>query len=380
MEDKIKRLARWLKGEESPPFKIVLNPTNRCNLKCMFCPNALPRSEAKFKAEDELIDEKWAEVVDNGLKLGVREWSIIGGGEPLLRHTAVFSMIRSIKNFDNKIDCELITNGTLFRKGDIENLVNMGMDRILFSIDAPDAETHNYLRGVEKTFENSVENLKLFSAIKEKLKSDKPYLKINMVLNNRNHRKIERMVEFIKNVGAQELALHPMREYDELNFQIKKLKLNSSQEMEIKEEIIRAERLSRELGVSLNRDMVNLEKNNSINQELTNINPESANRKEPKSELSKKITATNCFEPFYTLFIDPSGNVAQCSPAGSGYKELNVRDKSLQDIWYSKKLSSIRKLIGAGGRLECCLKCGLTDMREAIRKELLEFLGRSDGL
>jgi len=380
MEGKIKRLVKWFGGEQSPPFKIVLNPTNRCNLKCMFCPNALPRSEAKFKAEDELIDNAWVEVVDNGLKLGVREWSIIGGGEPLLRRTAVFSMIRSIKNFDNKIDCELITNGTLFRKSDIENLVNMGMDRILFSIDAPDAETHNYLRGVEKTFEKSVENLKLFSTIKEKLKSDKPYLKVNMVLNNKNHTKIESMVEFIKSVGAQELALHPMREYGELNFQIKKLKLNNSQEREMKEEIVRVERLSRKLGISLNRDMVDLENDGSINQEPTNINSEPANRNEPKSELSKKIMATNCFEPFYTLFIDPSGNVAQCSPAGSGYKELNVRDKSLKNIWYSEKLSSIRKLMGTGGGLDCCLKCGLTDMREAIRKELLESLGRSDGL
>ena len=371
--EKIERLANWFRGKPSPPFKIVLNPTNRCNLKCMFCPNALPRSEKKFKAEDELSYEIWLRLSKEALNFGVREWSIIGGGEPLLRRDAIFPMINLIKNFGEVTDCELITNGTLFRKEDIEKLVELKMDRILFSIDAPDAETHDYFRRVKGTFEKSTENLKAFSDLKKRFNTDKPYLKVNMVLNNRNYKIITKMVKFINTVGAQELALHPMREYWELNSQIRHLKMNKLQKNEMIKEIHIAERISDELGVLLNTDMIDMER-----EEVTTLTPRNKTL-QPKLEIEKKILATNCFEPFYTIYIDPNGNVGQCSPAGSGYEDLNLKEKTIKDIWYSQKLNSIRKLTASGGSLECCSKCGLVDVRENIRRELLKFFGEFNG-
>lgn len=370
-DEKLKRLVSWFEGKPSPPFKIVLNPTNRCNLNCVFCPNALSRSEAKFRIEDEISDEAWLKTVNDGLRVGVREWSIIGGGEPLLRHEAVFSMINSIKTFGKETDCELITNGTLLRKEDIRRLVEIKMDRILFSIDAPDAEIHNYFRGVKNTFEKSTTNLKAIHDMKNKLGMEKPYLKVNMVLNNKNYRSIARMIKFVKMIGGQEIALHPMREYNELNPQIQHLKMNGVQEDEMKTEIIRAEKLSKELGIFLNRDMIDMETGNSSSSDASLI----SRAPNPELVLWDKIMRTNCFEPLYSLFIDPNGNVAHCSPAGRGYEDLNVKEKSIEDIWYSEKLSSIRKLIMSGGSLDCCLKCGLIDMKENIRKELTDFLG-----
>lgn len=376
-EEKRKRLVRWFSGEPSPPFKLVLNPTNRCNLNCIFCPNALPRSEVKFNIKDELSNEEWLRIVNDGLEFGVRDWSIIGGGEPLLRYDVVFSMIRTMKNFRKEVKCELITNGTLFRKQDIKELVELGMDRILFSIDGPDAEIHDTLRRVNGTFEKSSNNLKLFSDIKKALGTETPHLKINMVLTNKNYKKISGMVEFVSNYGAQEIALHPMRKYGELNFQIQKVKMNQLEEDDMKGEIIKAKELSKELGVFLNLDMVNIEIGHS------DASGDSEKEKKIDSELSNKIMMTHCFEPFYALLIDPNGAVAQCSPAGTGYgwleepeSGLSIKGKSLRDIWYSDKLNSVRKRMMSKKLLKCCGKCGLTDMRESIRVELLEFLGR----
>lgn len=359
-KEKLRRILKWFSGMKAPPFKAVLIPTNRCNLKCFFCPNALPRNEGKFNPEDELTKDKWLKTVGECLDSGVWEWCIIGGGEPLIRCDVVVPLIGKIKEFDERMNCELITNGTMFQEDDIEKLVKLKIDRIIFSIDGPDAETHDYLRGVKGAFAIAIKNLKLFSEIKKKLKAEKPYLKINMVLNNKNYDKIIKMLKFIKRIGVQELALHTMREYWELNPQIQCLKLNPQQKKELMIEVEKGRKLSEKNDITLNTDMLNSTENDGgfIN----------------KSELIENIIKANCFEPFYSILIDPEGKVAQCAPAGSGYGNLSVDRKSIRNVWYSKKLNSVRKKVLEGGTLDCCIKCGLTDMKEHLRRDLINFL------
>lgn len=354
--EKLNRILKWLKESKAPPFKCVLIPTNRCNLKCWFCPNALPRSMGKFKAKDELEKEEWMRIIQDGLNLGIWEWSIIGGGEPFLRHDTVFQILDVIKRFDSQQMCEIITNGTLLKREDIKRLVKIGLDRIIFSIDAPDAETHDYLRRVKGTFRKVSENLKNLSLMKKQLKRDKPQIKVNMVLNNRNYKKIVKMVEFVKDMGAAELALHPMREYFEFKQQVQHLVLKPSEEKELGDEIKRAQEISENLGIFLNLDMVRSEDVAVYD------------------STKKSVSRPRCFEPLYSFLIDPSGNIGHCGPSGSGNPKLNLSKTSLENIWYGKNLDSIRERIAAGGALECCSKCGLTDTAERLRKEMKEFV------
>jgi len=355
-KEKLKRILKWLRGSTAPPFKSTMIPTNRCNLKCSFCPNALPRSNGKFKIENELKIGDWTRIVQEGLNLGVWEWSIIGGGEPYLRRETILQILHLIKKFDSQQMCEVITNGTLLKQEDIKTLVKIKLDRIIFSIDAPDAETHDYLRGVNGTFRKVSENLENLTFIKEELKQDKPYIKINMVLNKKNYKKIPEMVKFVKNNGASELALHPMREYFELKSQVQNLSLEPSEEKELQYEIKKAQEFSENLGIFLNLDMVKMGDGGV------------------QSSIKKKIMKACCFEPFYSFLIDPSGNVGHCGPSGSGNPELNLLKRSLKDIWYGEILNGIRKKIANGEVLECCSKCGLTDMSERLRREMIEFV------
>ncbi|MCD6371309.1 MAG: SPASM domain-containing protein [Candidatus Aenigmarchaeota archaeon] len=75
---------------------------------------------------------------------------------------------------------------------------------------------------------------------------------------------------------------------------------------------------------------------------------------------------------FYTIFIDPKGYVNACSPAGRGLPSLNVREKSLREIWNSKELQQIRKLVSRGSQFEICQKCGLIDLKMHIRNSLID--------
>ncbi|MEM5829497.1 MAG: radical SAM protein [Candidatus Aenigmatarchaeota archaeon] len=356
-EEKIKRILRWFNGEISPPFKMVLIPTNRCNLKCPYCPNAIPRLEGKFKKEYELSTDEWVRIVKEGLELGIKEWSIIGGGEPFLRKEVVLKVVKLVKNHA-ATECEIITNGSLIDEEVARNLVVSRLDRILFSIDGPNAKIHDSLRGVKGTFKRVESSLKLLNKWKERLKEDKPYVKVNMVINKLNFKKLSNMVKFVHKFKAKELALHPMREYFD-SVDLNEFSLTEEDKLELQYHVEKARKIAEKLNVFLNIEMLLLK---------TMVPKE----KKLKGKILKKIEKCSCFEPLYTMLVDSNGFVNCCSPSGSGIKSLNVRRMSLKEIWLSRELFSLRKKVLNGGSFTYCDKCGLTDIKFHIREELLK--------
>jgi len=250
MEGRVKTIYSWFVGKIPNPYKIVMSPTNRCNLKCPFCPNSLDRIQGKFKKKDELSDKEWKKIIKEGLEIGVKEWSIIGGGEPFLRRSVVMNAVRMIKKVSNT-DCEIITNGTLIRESDVKKLVKYELDRILVSIDGPNAKIHDSLRRVKGTFEKATRTIKRFAYWK-------PYIKVNMVLNKKNYKEIIPMLKLLKTLGVQELALHPMREYYNIP-ELKQFNLRKKDIIKIQNYIKECRTIAQRYGILLNTDMVELE-------------------------------------------------------------------------------------------------------------------------
>jgi len=370
MESRIKTIYSWFVGKSPNPYKIVMIPTNRCNLKCPYCPNSLDRIQGKFKKIDELSDKEWERIVEEGLEIGVKEWSIIGGGEPFLRKDVVVNAVKMIKKVPTT-DCEIITNGTLIKKGDVKKLVKYELDRILVSIDGPNAKIHDSLRRVKGTFEKATRTIRLISKYKKKFKKEKPYVKVNMVLNKENYKEIIPMLKLLKEIGAQELALHPMREYYKIP-EWKRFNLTKKDILKIAEYIKKSRMVSQMYGIVLNTDMVDLE----IEKFKSKKKKEKINVKEKisfkKRKIIEKILKCSCFEPLYTIFIDSNGYVNGCSPAGKGLPSLNVKEKCLEKIWKSKELQKIREQVLRGFQFEICQKCGLTDLKIHIRNSLIK--------
>jgi MoaA/NifB/PqqE/SkfB family radical SAM enzyme len=284
----------------------------------------------------------------------------------MIRYDAVIPLVEAVKSYKESTDCEIITNGTLFREDEIIRLVSFKLDRVLFSIDGPNPEIHDNLRGVGGSFEKASKNLKSFSEWKKKLKTDKPYLKVNMVLNAKNIGRIAEMVRFLKEADAQELALHPMREYWKSASQTNSLKLDERKADLLKDNIEQARKISKELGIFLNTDMLTVERGGV----------EEKNKSGSSNELTEKITGLRCFEPFYTILIDPQGNAAPCSPVGRGLPNSNVLRLGLSQIWY-ENFGETRENILKNVSYDYCRNCGLLDMHEHLRKKMIEFVGKN---
>ena len=100
---KIKRILRWFKGERPGPWKIDVEFHRRCNLRCLSCSrrSADNYEEMNEHSKDiEMSTEKWLNIIDEAAELGVEEWHIAGGGEPLLLPKRTITCMERIKKHD----------------------------------------------------------------------------------------------------------------------------------------------------------------------------------------------------------------------------------------------------------------------------------------
>src|SRR3989338_975878 len=127
-------MLSWASGEPQGPVSIHLDPTNRCNISCVFCWMRSHERWGLLDTSGELSNERLLRLVDEAASLGVVDWVISGGGEPTVRPVPL-EVMRRIKRLGMQGD--IITNGTLFREGHIRELVELGWDRIRVSILGP---------------------------------------------------------------------------------------------------------------------------------------------------------------------------------------------------------------------------------------------------
>ncbi len=124
----------------SPYAILSLNITNACNLCCITCYRFSGKPD-----DDELPEADWISIVREHASLGGKVIKICGG-EPLYRSKdLVYNIIRTAK--DNDIRVLLLSNGCLIDKEVVKELVDAGLDRIQISLDGPDRDTNDRIRG-----------------------------------------------------------------------------------------------------------------------------------------------------------------------------------------------------------------------------------------
>lgn len=356
MEEKARRIALWAQGKPQPPVRIELHPTNRCNLKCRFC------WQSAAKDQDyslELNDQKLFQIVNEAGKWGVKEWVVSGGGEPLVRKNATLNILRLIKKYD--MWGQLTTNGVLFDEKSIKDVVDIGWDQIQFSIDGPDARTHDYLRSVEGTFEKAVRNAKLLASYKKKNSKDKPYLGFNTVLNRLNYDKLPEMIEICHEVGFQLTYFEPV--YPGY-LEKERLSLNENEKEELQGYIKKAIKKAKKLKISTNIE--NFYKKHLIDKD----NFKKTVIKETKEDENAYIRAP-CYQPWYLMGIKGCGLTGCCSTFEVGER---IQNKTLKEIWHGPVFNRLRQEMLSQKLPSYCSKCSVVvvmDNKE-IRKRLEE--------
>lgn len=381
-ETKIERLSEWAKDEKAPPLSIELVPTDKCNLNCSSCwRQGYTEEELEEKFSEEMSDERLKEIIDEAAEMGVEEVIFVGGGEPLTRDILP-ELIERIKDYG--MEGDLVTNGTLITRDIARLLVKTGWNRIKFSVDGPDPEVHDNLRGKEGAFEKTVDNIKYISDLRDRAGSDKPKLYFNTVVSKGNYRKLPDIVKLASRLGMDGIQLLPTTAFSESS---KDMQLNEEQTKELMEIIEECIKLSEELGIDENNfseysKPKYIEKTESMHKVQEEELKEQFSEERLDEIIEREYGDSDnrlenfkylpCYAPWHHVTIRPNGNIAPCFSPWVWETDVSVKNRSLKELWYGDYFDKFREKMLSRKLPEQCKRCCVWEVwqNRDIREEL----------
>lgn len=296
---------------------LMIEPTNICNLRCLFCTQSISKRQKGMMTLDNF--KKIAEFLPRSIK----EVQLHFAGESVLNKDLP-EMIKILKN--KGIKTILSSNGTLpFENYD--NIIKAGLNQLIISFDGATKEIYEqYRKG--GNFEIVLNNIGKIAKLPER----KTELIIQFIVMKNNENQIEEMKKLAKNLGVDTLWLKSAS-----------LNIGSSEVLE-KNIIDNAKKF--------------LPKDQKYSRYIL---------KEDK--LIYKDKPLSCPWIFRTVILW-NGDVAVCCTDLEGEVIVgNVfKEGSFDKIWRSEKYDKTRKLI-LSRRLKICKNCNIGDnpIKEVIK-------------
>jgi radical SAM protein with 4Fe4S-binding SPASM domain len=267
------------------PLYIQIELHQICNLKCPMCSIGHPDANQKYVSDDKMSWETYKKVILECEKYGCPSMNPQGINEPLL--TPDFEKYIKFAKDHGFIDILMNTNGTLLTEERARALLDSGITRLRFSIDAATKETYEKIR-IGGDFDKVVKNIERFLEIKKEGGYELPVVGVNLCKMKNNEHEVDQFIEMWK---------------DKV-------------------------------------DMVAIQ--NFIPPELQADYSEFYSSTEYTDEMEKGFS---CEQPWQRIYVSNNGEVCPCCTFFN--KELslgNVADKSLYEMWNSSEMKSLRQL------------------------------------
>lgn len=195
-------LASNLQREFRFPIYIMLEQTYRCNLRCTYCIHGYPNLRKRYDLGIACMPlDLYKRIIVEGEKFGCPSIAMMNNDEPLL-----------VKDLGERIalakrhgfmDIIMTTNGNLMTEKNIKEIIDAGITKILFSIDAATEKTYKKVR-FRGDFKKVIWAIEKITAYREKLKTNLPILRASFVPSSANQheiglflKKFSKMVDYI---------------------------------------------------------------------------------------------------------------------------------------------------------------------------------------
>jgi MoaA/NifB/PqqE/SkfB family radical SAM enzyme len=296
----------------------------RCNVKCRYCEYW---RLASYK--DEMTIEQWQDAL-RSIKEFVGTFSIsFSGGEPFIKPGFLDLMAFC---HANGIHAGVTTNGSALNRKNAQKLVAAQPFNLNVSVDAPNAEMHDYLRGWPGLFQKLSDGIKYVREERDKAGLDFPIL-IKTTVNSKNYKLLPEMVDWVKQVGATALNFQPIDRWTPETYD--ELWVEEAEYDDLQKVVDTMLDLKRRGAPIMNSDLV------------ISLMPKHFREEAAPPE------AMPCRVGMRDFFIRTNGDVEVCfffPPIG------NIKEQSARAIWYGPKAQQIRKETVACDRL-CLYTC-----------------------
>ncbi|HOK08220.1 MAG TPA: radical SAM protein [Candidatus Hydrogenedens sp.] len=202
LPSKIRSIVKaWVNPPVFPTI-LQIEPTNRCNLKCIICSHGYNKITEFYDLSLPVFNKIVDEIYQFKYLKGVH---IQGLGEPIL-YPKLIDAIQFCK--ERNLETYFNSNFTILSDETAEMLVKIQHDRIAVSIDTIDPDLYLCIRPGSKNHSLSrvLNNIKKLDEFKKKNKSDKPVIAIHAVIFKSTVSQIPEMIKVFKEHGANMLC------------------------------------------------------------------------------------------------------------------------------------------------------------------------------
>lgn len=174
------------------PLFVELETSYACNYKCPFCPQVtLPEKPTGGLMKADLLEKLLVEIEDRKIP----SVNLAHGGEPLIRKDIpqLLARLREV----GVLDRLLHTNAFLLSESLSEAILEAGVTKINFSLDAVTAPTYDLVR-IGGNFERVYKNVLKFLELKNKLGRSYPRTRVSFVVTDANRHEQKAFFDFWK--------------------------------------------------------------------------------------------------------------------------------------------------------------------------------------
>lgn len=327
------------------PKWVVLQITEKCNLKCKMCYEWGDTGSYYDKKSLSMLDKTVIEEIFKDLLCHDVYYELFGG-EPLL-HPEFSEILKLIKKYKCRVD--IPTNGTLLKKYASE-IIEAGIERIWVSIDGPEA-INDEQRG-QGVYKRAIEGIKELQKVRDEKRGAKTQIGVTFVVTPLNYK-------YLKSFIIEEI--YPMNvDYISIEFQLFITTVSyASYQNFLKENFgicntTYPKGLIRDIDIFENINVEYLvQQMNCIKDQLKNsstkligypkyIDEENINNfYQAKWELMKE-KKKECSMPWIYMEVSASGDVTPCHT----FYDIcmgNVYNNRIMDIWLSDNYCNFRK-------------------------------------
>ena len=190
--------------------------TTKCNLSCKMCPRPefggfVPNKDMSFEMYEKII--KQSPYLNT-----VYLWGV---GEPFMNPDCM-KMIKFAKFYNLKVIIN--TNGTLLNSTISNELIKLGVDEVIFSIDGVGTTFEEIRKGAR--FDDVIHNIRELKSIKKRNSSKLPKLTSNFVLLEENLEDAPRVIYLAHIIGIEEIKFQNVIDWNDYTYNQSLLSFN----------------------------------------------------------------------------------------------------------------------------------------------------------
>ncbi len=302
------------------PVTMDIEPTTGCNFRCTMCQVSSPN----FKAKNMNLETFKKIIKENKQLIKIK---LQGMGEPLV-NKHIYEMINYAKKFG--IATELICNGSMLKKDNIEKLLNNNLAKLTISVDGASKEVFEKIR-VKSDFNQVIENAKNFKKMISK-KIVRPEFSAWSTIQGDNLEEVEEITKLCKEIG-----------FDDLTFQVFLTGWGKDEWNKIN-----------------NKKNIDYQ-NSRIKDTFENVISKYSTNKFKVSVFEENLLTyeKKCSWPWNSAYLSAEGNVVPCCIIGDPevVNMGNINTTSFKNIWNSEKYNLIRDNIKNNKLDDFCKNC-----------------------